>query len=204
MGEIDKMLAEVKCENCGSGFAAHIRLDSASSRIIWWNHGKIERNLCGGCAEFSYISMQRRTLIQGWWGPLSALATVFFGLRNVKNISEHRKLVSIMDTEKGPINRIQLLVRNDNAAMIVSSIAILIWVSIGYAIYSTDTAPIDSSPASYMGTCWEDAGNSQLRETNCSSSTAQDVVYKLTSSANDCAGTYISAGIQYACLIENN
>ena len=146
--------------------------------------------------------MQRRTLIQGWWGPLSAIATVFFGLRNVKNISEHRRLVSTVETESGPIRRMHLLIRNDSAAMIVSIIAILIWASIGYTIYSTDTSLVGSSPASYMGSCWEDAGNNQLRETACSPNSAQYVVYKLTSSANECLGTYITAGIKYACLSE--
>ena len=179
------------CDICGSKPARHIILDSASSRIIWWNHGKISKTLCGNCAEFSYISMQRRTLIQGWWGPLSALATVFFSFRNIKNIIEHRKTVPIIDNESGQNRRIQMLVRNDNIAVIISGIALFIWASIGFAIYSTETAPVDSSPSSYMGTCWEEAGGNQLRETSCSSSTARYIVYKTTSSASDCLGTYI-------------
>jgi hypothetical protein len=179
-------------------------LDSASSRIIWWNHGKVERILCGSCAEFTYFTMQRRTLIQGWWGPLSALATVFFALRNIKNISEHRNKVTTIETDTGPRARVYILARNDNAAVWISIIAILIWGSIGFSIYSAESSPEDSNPASYMGTCWEDAGNDQLRETSCSSSTAKYVVYKMASSPSDCIGTYLTAGMQYACLMENS
>jgi hypothetical protein len=111
------------CKVCGTSPAESIILQSASSRIIWWNHSKIDADLCAVCAERAYFTQQTRTLIQGWWGPLSALATIWFSFSNIARIDKHRKRIPLIDYEGTQILRPKLKARSNPGVIIASILA---------------------------------------------------------------------------------
>ena len=190
------------CEICGGTPAGPIRLQSASSRIIWWNHRKIDANLCGYCAERVFYDQQSRTLIQGWWGPLSALATIWFSASNYFRIIEHRKFIPNVELNGAPAARPKAKITSNPVAMIVSAIAVLIIASLVSTVVSAPTPPTSSNPSSFNSTCWHDKGNDRLSQVACDSSEADLETYQVVSDPSLCADSYIEAGTEYACLQE--
>lgn len=190
----------LKCQICGEQPASRVLLQSASSRIIWWNHRKVDAPLCGVCAEAVFIDQQGRTLIQGWWGPISALATIWFSIANLQRISSHRQEVKTIEFNGKQIKRPILKVRNNIFAMLTTGIAAIIVTSFVLSYLSQPTPISDLTPTTYNGTCWQDKGNDKLSQVNCTSSDADYETYQVVSDPSLCASTYIAAGTQYACL----
>jgi len=190
----------VICELCGSGSAQEILLQSASSRIIWWNHRKIDAALCGICAERVFYDQQSRNLIQGWWGPLSALATIWFSVANFYRISEHRRDVTEIETDAGFVDRPKLKITGNRMAMIVSGVALLIIFSIGSSIVNAPTLVSESNPDSFAASCWEDKGDNNLSQVACDSDSADYETYQVVNDSNLCIESFIKAGLEFACL----
>jgi hypothetical protein len=190
------------CEVCGGSPAGPVLLQSASSRIIWWNHRKIDANLCGYCAERVFFDQQSRTLIQGWWGPLSALATVWFSIANFVRITEHRKFISTVEIDGLQVPRPRLKASGNPVAMVVSAVAVLIIVSLAVSVLNAPTPVSDTNPTSFNSTCWEDTGENNLRQVSCDSDSAKYETYQVVSDPSLCANLYLTAGTQYACLQE--
>lgn len=189
------------CIACGGSPAIEVKLQSASSRIIWWNHTKIEKPLCASCAEIMYLRMQERTLTQGWWGPLSALATVVFSIGNRIRIGNHRKAIPTMIGDIGNVQRIHLQVRKRPAAVVLSAVALIVIVGLITTAFNTPASIDSSTPTNYVGSCWsETSGGNQLRHVQCSDSDAIYEVYQVTDFAQNCSDVYIAAGSQYACM----
>ncbi len=188
------------CTVCGTSPAEAIILQSASSRIIWWNHSKIDADLCAICAERAYLTQQTRTLIQGWWGPLCALASIWFSISNIARIDKHRKRIPLIDYEGTQILRPKLKARSNPAVIIASIIAVSVIGYLGSGILNQPPAISDSTPTTYNGSCWHDTGNDKLSQVNCTSSEADYETYQVVSDPSLCASTYIAAGTQYACL----
>lgn len=188
------------CKNCGTNPAEAIILQSASSRIIWWNHSKINAELCAICAERAYLNQQSRTLTQGWWGPLSALATIWFSISNLARIDKHRKIIPTIEYNGMQIARPRLKVRSNPAVIIASIIALSVIGYFGSAFVNQPTPVSDSTPISYNGSCWKDNGGDNLSQVNCTSSDADYETYQVVSDSSSCASMYIAAGTQYACL----
>jgi hypothetical protein len=184
------------CELCRETPAEQILLQSASSRIIWWQHQKIEAPLCGMCAEQVYYNQQSRTLIQGWWGPLSALATIWFSLSNKYRISKHRKALQTINLNGKIVERVHFNVRRNTFAMIVT---VGVIGGLAFFVFS-DTS--DSSGQSSLGSCYQDAGVDKLQSINCSDSGADYRVSAIVETINDCPGYSTNAGDNYACLEE--
>ena len=141
------------CEFCGSEPAGPVLLQSASSRILWWNHRKIDANLCGYCAERVFYEQQSRTLIQGWWGPLSALATIWFSVANFLRIAEHRKFITTVEVNGTQTERPTIKITSNPVAVVVSAIALIIMGSIASTIISAPTPVSESNPTSFNSTC---------------------------------------------------
>jgi hypothetical protein len=192
----------MNCDFCGGVPAGPIRLQSASSRIIWWNHRKIDANLCGICAEQVFFDQQSRTLIQGWWGPLSALATVWFSISNFFRISSHRKFIPIVSIGGVQSSRPKVKITRNYFAMIVSTVALLIVASLATNYFNSPAPASTSDPNSFISTCWHDKGNDRLSQVSCDSGDADLETYQVVSDPTMCANTYIDAGTQYACLQE--
>ncbi len=188
------------CEFCGGEPGGPVLLQSASSRILWWNHRKVDANLCGYCAERVFYAQQSRTLIQGWWGPLSALATIWFSIANAFRITEHRKFITTVELNGVQTQRPKLKVTSNPVAMIVSAIALLILGSLASTILTAPTPVSESNPTSFNATCWEDKGNDQLSQVDCDSDSADFETYQVVSDPSLCADSYIQAGAEYACL----
>lgn len=189
------------CTLCGESPAERIKLQSASSRIIWWNHQKIDVPLCATCAEVVYYQMQTKTLIQGWWGPISAAATIFFSLANLSRINAHRNLLTYVKNGKDMIPRPTMKARSNPAAVVMSIVAILIIGSIASALLSAPT-PVDSSvPTSYVGSCWsEEPGTNKLSQVNCSAGDAKYEISLVTTNSYDCSSGYINIDSEFGCL----
>jgi hypothetical protein len=193
--------SQFACEVCGTEPAVQIKLRSASSRIIWWNYQSIDRKMCPACAERFYYAMQTRTLIQGWWGPLSALATVLFSIMNVIAISNHRRALPFIRTDSGEFARIKIHVRKNPIAMVLSAIALIIIFSIATTYASAPTPVSSSEPSSYLSTCWQSTTSAtQLKQVSCDSSEAEYEVSLVVASPSACQDLYIQAGSQIACL----
>jgi hypothetical protein len=145
--------------------------------------------------------MQTRTLIQGWWGPLSALATVVFATLNSFAIASHRRNVPYIQNEHGQFVRVKLNVRKNPVAMILSVIAVFIILSLA-STYAAKPTPVDeSNPSSYVDTCWNlTSDGTQLQHVKCSDSTAQYIVYQVASLSSMCEDLYMEANNQFACL----
>lgn len=188
------------CEFCGSAPAGPVLLQSASSRILWWNYRKIDAVLCGYCAERVFYEQQSRSLIQGWWGPLSALATIWFTLANTFRIAEHRKFITTVELNGTQVPRPKLKISSNSFAMVVSLVAIVIIGSLASSILSAPTPVSEENPTSFNSTCWEDMGNDQLSQVSCDSAEADFETYQVVSDSSLCADSYIKAGREFACL----
>lgn len=189
------------CAVCGMSPAESVKLQSASSRILWWNHQKIDTSLCAECAEVVYYKMQTRTLTQGWWGPISAGATIFISISNLLRINAHRNSITHIRGEKEMIVRPRLKARSNPAVLVLSAIAFLIIGSIASA-YVSAPAQLDSSmPTSYVGSCWSEGSSGDLlSRVDCSDNAAAFKTTFVTSDYNDCSDLYLEAGTQFACL----
>lgn len=119
------------CYACGGAPASVIKLESASSRIIYWKYGKIKTVLCAKCAEVAYYENQVKTLILGWWGPISALATVWITVANRFRISKHRRDIPSIVTSEGTFVRPRLKAHTNLAAVGCSLVALVIIIAIG-------------------------------------------------------------------------
>lgn len=184
------------CEFCGTTPGEKVLIQSASSRILWWNHRKIDVPLCGICAERVYYDQQSRTLVQGWWGPLSAIATIWFSIMNIVRIRKHREKITKIVIEGTIYPRIYLNVRKNFLAMGVT-VAV-----IGGLFYFITSDTTDSSGQSSLGTCYQNAGVDQLMEIACGDSGADYRVSAIVTTTNDCPGYSTTAGENYACLEE--
>ena len=194
-------LSQVACEVCGAEPAIRIKLRSASSRIIWWNYQSIDRKMCPACAERFYYAMQTRTLIQGWWGPLSAAATLLFSIMNIMAISSHRRSLPAIRTDAGEFVRVKIHVRKNPIAMVLSAIALIIIFSIATTYASAPTPVTSSEPSSYLSTCWQSGDTAtQLKQVSCDSADAEYEVSLVVASPSGCQDLYIQAGTQIACL----
>jgi hypothetical protein len=190
----------MNCEICGGAPAQQILLQSASSRIIWWNHSRINAALCGLCAERAFYDQQSRNLIQGWWGPLSALVTIWFTGANLVRIGEHRRSVTEVEVESEVIRRPKLKISSNRLAMVVSALALVIIFSIGSTILSAPNLVSETNPESFIATCWEDKGDNKLSQVSCDSDSADYETYQVVNDSNLCIDTYIKAGTEFACL----
>lgn len=190
----------MNCEFCGGQPAGSVLLQSASSRILWWNHRKINATLCGYCAERVFYDQQSRTLIQGWWGPLSALATIWFSIANSFRISEHRKFITTVELNGNQIHRPKLKVTSNPVAMVVSAIALIVIGSLASSFLTAPTPVSVSNPTSFNSTCWEDKGSDQLSQVSCDSDSADFETYQVVSDPSLCADSYIQTGVEFACL----
>lgn len=190
------------CEVCGGAPAGPVLLQSASSRILWWNHRKVNASLCGYCAERVFFDQQSRTLIQGWWGPLSALATIWFSIANFVRISEHRRFITTVEIDGLQTPRPKLKATGNPVVVVVSAVAILIIASLAVTFLNAPTPASDSNPTSYNSTCWEDSGSNNLRQVSCDSESAKYETYQVVGDPLLCADLYLEAGVQFACLQE--
>lgn len=190
----------MNCEICEGSPAFPVKLQSASSRIIWWNHQKYEGQLCGICAEEIYFRQQSRTLIQGWWGPISALATIWFSIMNFIRINEHRRQAPYVRYAENEMVRPKAQIHKNGIAMAVSAVALIIISSLVLNFATAPTPVIDSNPQSYASSCWSDEGNSNLKQVSCSASDAAYETYQVVSDPYQCEDLYISAGTEFACL----
>jgi hypothetical protein len=193
----------VNCELCGNDPAQQILLQSASSRIIWWNHRKISATLCGICAERVFYDQQSRNLTQGWWGPLSAMATIWFTGANFLRINEHRRSITEVRTKTGVVARPHVKISANRMAMVISGLALLVIFSIGSSILSAPTPVSEANPDSFISSCWEDMGSDDLKQVACDSDSADYETYQVVNDSSLCMDTYIKAGVQFACLRAN-
>lgn len=189
-----------RCVACGNWPTAVFKAQSASSRIIWWNYSNFEENVCGVCAERVYYEQQSRNLIQGWWGPISAAATLVFLTLNLFRISENRKKIDYVTDGVSTLPRPHLHVRKNPVAMSLTAVVIVL---VGWFAVSDHSSPplvSNENPTSYLGTCWEDTSDDKLRLSTCSGDSTKYIVYSLVPDGNQCLDVYMNIGSEFACL----
>lgn len=189
------------CKICGRSPAAAVTLKSASSRIVWWVRSSIESELCGVCAEMAYIQQQSKTLKQGWWGPLSALATIWFGITNIFAIKNHREQVREVASESGAVTRPHFSIRNDNLTMLGLAVGVLAWTGVLIYVASMESTSVDvSKPDSYIGSCWAETSTDMMKRVDCSDQSATYQLYTIVSSSASCPDSYFELDGKYGCL----
>jgi hypothetical protein len=187
------------CEVCGNVPAENVLLQSASSRLIWWNHRKVQALLCGICAERVYYDMQSRNLIQGWWGVLSGLATVWFSITNIVRIRKHRMVVPVIQADGREYSRIHMNVRNNLVAVIITG---LVLFGAGYlALSVANDGGSSFSSEIVVGTCFSENSENILNTVSCDSSDAKWEVTGIIANKYYCPlNEYTSVGDNFACL----
>lgn len=188
------------CQICGRIPSAHVKLRSASSRIIWWVRSSIDSNLCGMCAEMAYLTQQSKTFKQGWWGPLSALATIWFGITNVFSIKNHRAVVREVSSESGAVARPNFSVRNDNFAMIGLAVGVIAWIGFGSWFLSQPSTSYPPQSNSYIWSCWVETSTDMFKQVDCSDNAASYQVYRIVEVSSECQDSYFELDGQYGCL----
>ena len=196
------------CEFCGSVTAQRIKLNSSSSRVLWWVHHKTFNTLCGSCAENAYLSHQSRNLTMGWWGPISAIATFVFIPLNAVRIAIHRRAIPkvfVYGTQQmrfkrrawdKPLNVIVPLI-------IFGAFVYLVATSPSSSTdYPASTISTPSSSGGYVvGTCWMDTTDNMVTEVACSNSMAQYRTTFVVTESSQCPGEYLDPKQgKFACL----
>jgi len=196
------------CYVCGASGASHITLRGISSRIIWFNIHKINGPVCAGCAEGAYGVLQRRTLIQGWWGPLSFLCSAWNALANIASIRQHRSAIPIVYSGRNAFPRPHVHVRTSAGAWIATILAFSIvgFLALAY-MTPTSTTPDPSSPSDSVrgtdvtvGSCWAQSTANSINEVSCADNSARFQVTFIVRDLLQCPGSYLSTTGGYACL----
>ena len=188
------------CYLCGGSGAARIELRGISSRVIWFNIHTVQGPVCAGCAEAAYAILQRRTLVQGWWGPLSLILTLWNSVANVVNIRAHRVAAPYVLAGQQWIPRPQVQVR-DSASPWVASIAAMALVGLIIAmVLSPGSSAPRSVQTSMVGSCWSETSPDSLVEVSCSSSDADYRVSNIVTDPSQCEAAYMDGSSGYACL----
>ena len=200
----------MECILCGGSQAAHLTVRKVVSLILWFNTTTYNANLCALCAEHVYLDAQSTTLKAGWWGPLSAVFTLYNGPSNYYAIKNHREKLPYISHEGFNLPRPQLSAVRDNgvrfALLLVSLVVFVFLYSIGSSP-SNPTPPSSYLADSIVGSCWADAPNDQLERVDCGDSNATYVVSFTTSDSSDCSGYYLKGDAlddwTFACLSSN-
>lgn len=152
----------------------------------------------------AYVSQQARTFKQGWWGPLSALATVWFGIANVFAIKGHRGQINEVLTESGLVTRPAFSIRNDNLTMIGLAVGVIAWIGVASIALSESSTVATSQPESYVGTCWAETTSDMLQKVDCSDETATYQIYSVVQSSASCPDSYLDLEGKFGCLRRYN
>ncbi|WP_329337579.1 hypothetical protein OG252_19705 [Streptomyces sp. NBC_01352] len=80
------------CEVCGAAPAAAVTVRGHQGMVVIMRFLRREGVFCRTCGTAVFRQMQADTLVQGWWGPLSAIITPFVLLLNLSARSTLRGL----------------------------------------------------------------------------------------------------------------
>jgi len=79
------------CESCGGSPAARIKLKRGVGLVLLARTYTADVNLCDTCAAAATSEFQKKTAIQGWTSPRSALVNPFIIASNAVNRAKHKK-----------------------------------------------------------------------------------------------------------------
>jgi hypothetical protein len=85
------MSALTPCEVCGERPAARIKLKRGVGMVLVAKTYTAEVTLCAGCAASATSEFQKKTALQGWTSPRSALANPFYMASNAVNKARHKR-----------------------------------------------------------------------------------------------------------------
>ena len=85
------MGALTACEVCGQSPAARIKLKRGVGLVLVARTYTAEVNLCEGCAATVTSEYQKKTALQGWTSPRSAIANPFYMASNAINKARHKR-----------------------------------------------------------------------------------------------------------------
>ncbi|WP_330458486.1 hypothetical protein OIB37_17215 [Streptomyces sp. NBC_00820] len=80
------------CEACGAGPAAPVKLRGHQGFLVIMRFLRRQGVFCRTCALSLFRKMQADTMLQGWWGPMSALITPITLLINLGALSGIRRI----------------------------------------------------------------------------------------------------------------
>lgn len=85
------MSALTACDLCGQRPAARIKLKRGVGMVLVAKTYTAEANLCANCAASVTSEFQKKTALQGWTSPRSALTNPFFLASNAVNKARHNR-----------------------------------------------------------------------------------------------------------------
>ena len=85
------MSSLIPCELCGQRPAARIKLKRGVGMIIAARTVSADVTLCESCAASATAEFQKKTALQGWTSPRSALSNPFFLASNAVNRARHKR-----------------------------------------------------------------------------------------------------------------
>lgn len=85
------MGALTACEVCGERPAARIKLKRGVGLVLVARTYTAEVYLCEGCAATVTSEFQKKTALQGWTSPRSAIANPFYMASNAINKARHKR-----------------------------------------------------------------------------------------------------------------
>jgi len=182
------------CEVCGWGPAVQKKFFAVKGMVIFFGWSTFESRMCRICAESIYNEAQRTTLLRGWWGIFSFVATVFALIRNFassRGLSSMRppqgRFPSAYTVTPVPLTGSRPWWSRPGP-WVTTIIALTIAGFIGLIAIdeamrtntpggSTKTNPVSQENNSgYVGSCWAETGPTSLSEVSCSDATAAWVV----------------------------
>ena len=188
------------CFVCGDSEAAHVKLRGVSSRIIWYNVQTLHGPVCADCAEGAYWYLQRRTLIQGWWGPISALLALWNSIANVVNIRQHRAAIPFVHNGREWFARPEFNVRSSALPWLTSFVALVVLAFVLAVVFNPSSSSTRGSQTSIVGSCWDLTSGDSLTEVTCGSGHEDYWVTKIVTSPTVCPADYMETSGAYACL----
>lgn len=85
------MSALTTCDMCGQRPAARIKLKRGVGMVLVAKTYTTEANLCANCAASATSEFQKKTALQGWTSPRSALTNPIFLASNAVNKARHNR-----------------------------------------------------------------------------------------------------------------
>lgn len=203
-----------ECLICGSHPARPVALRKINAFVLWHKTLKFTAPLCRICGTAIFRDLQSGTMASGWWGPLAFFANCLAVLSNLSARSTVVRVPppagrdpAVVSILPAPLPAGPPVVSRPRTYLAVLAF-LLAFSIIGGAVDSAQrepTTPVGDDDASFIGSCWDLQGTSDLVQIACDHRDANYRVARVVGNPMQCPGDGFirTPSGRAGCLVSN-
>lgn len=203
-----------ECLICGCFPARPIELQKVQGYLIWHKKSIFSASLCRVCGTAMFRDVQSATMAAGWWAPLGFFLNIVAVLKNVlaRNAVLDLPVPAGRDDAVVSLLPAPLPVGPPVGNRPKTYLALAAWGLAAMIVAGTiDSSqrepenPVGDGDSSYIGSCWDLQGASDLIQISCDHEDADYRVTRVVDDPYSCLGdSYIRTPSGRAgCLVDN-